>query len=125
MRQRARYTKQVSNQQRGGLMKSMLQGAFLGLALAVLAVGASAQPAKSPELGTWKLNVEKSKYNPGPAPKSNQITATAAGSGVKYVSKGVDAEGKDTGQEYTANYDGKDVPLKGSQVADTTSLKMI
>jgi hypothetical protein len=74
---------------------------------------------------TWKLNVEKSKYNPGPAPKSNLLTVTAAGQGVKYVSKGVNAEGKETGQEYTANYDGKDVPLTGSQVSDTTSLKRI
>jgi hypothetical protein len=41
------------------------------------------------------------------------------------VSKGVNAEGKDTGQEYTATYDGKDCPLAGSQIADTTSLKRI
>jgi hypothetical protein len=62
---------------------------------------------------------------PGPPVKSNQITVTAAGKGVKYASKGVNAEGNDSGQEYTANYDGKDVPLTGSQIADTVALKQI
>ena len=106
-------------------MKSILKSAFLGLALAVVSVGASAQSTKNPELGTWKLNVEKSKYSPGPAPKSSTITMEAAGNGVKYSSKGVNAEGKPTAQEYTANYDAKDVPLKGSNLADTTSLRRI
>ena len=106
-------------------MKSIIQSAFLGLALAVLAIGAQAQPAKNPEVGTWKLNVEKSKYNPGPAPKSNMLTIEAAGNGVKYSSKGVDAEGKPTAQEYTASYDGKDTPLKGSPLADSTSQRRI
>ncbi len=106
-------------------MKSILKSALLGLALAVLAVGASAQATKNPELGTWKLNVEKSKYNPGPAPKSNTVTMEAAGNGVKYSAKGVDAEGKPTATEYTASYDGKDIPLKGSNVADATSTRRI
>ena len=107
-------------------MKAILRSALLGLALAVFAVGASAQQAKNSELGTWKLNLEKSKYSPGPPPKSpTMLTMEAAGDGVKYSSKGVDAEGKPTGAEYTAKYDGKDVPLKGAPVADTTSLRRI
>ena len=106
-------------------MISVFRNAMVGFALAMLAVGASAQPAKNPEIGTWKLNVEKSKFSPGPAPKSSTITVTAAGNGVNYRSKGVNSEGKDTGQEYTASYDGKDVPLTGSQLADTVSVRQI
>ena len=106
-------------------MKSIVRTAILGLALAVVALGAAAQSAKNPELGTWKLNLAKSKYNPGPPPQSVTITMEAAGKGVKYSSKGANSEGKPTAAEYTANYDGKDVPLKGSELADSTSLKRI
>ena len=106
-------------------MKSMLRSAFLGLALAVLAVGAAAQATKNTELGTWKLNLEKSKYNPGPPPKSVTLTMEAAGNGVKFSSKGVNAEGKDTATSYTANYDGKDVPLTGAELSNTTSLRRV
>src|SRR5215217_5294684 len=40
-------------------------GVVLGAGL-----GHVAAQASNPRLGTWKLNVEKSKYNPGPAPQS-------------------------------------------------------
>ena len=107
-------------------MKTPFRSAFLGLILAVIAAGALAQTAKNPELGTWKLNLEKSKYNPGPPPKEpTVITMEAAGKGVKYTSKGRNAEGKATAAEYTANYDGKDAPLKGSETGDATSLRRV
>ena len=76
-------------------------------------------------MGTWKLNVEKSKYSPGPAPKSLTTKFEPAGKGVKLTTEGVSADGKPTATEYTANYDGKDVPIKGSPVADTVSLRRI
>ena len=88
-----------------------------------LVVSVSAQT--SPEVGTWKLNVAKSKYSPGPAPKSQTATFAAAGQGVKVTTEGVAADGSKTAQSYTANYDGKDVPLTGSAIADTVSLKRI
>ena len=107
-------------------MKGIFRSALLCLALALVAASAIAQSAKNPELGTWKLNLEKSKYNPGPPPKEPTVlTMEAAGKGVKYTSKGVNAEGKPTATEYTANYDGKDVALKDSQIADATSLRRI
>ncbi len=78
-----------------------------------------------PWLGTWKLNLAKSTYSPGPPPKSLTVTIEAAGQGMKLVSKGIDAEGKATGTQYTANYDGKDYPVTGSQDYDTVALKHI
>jgi hypothetical protein len=89
----------------------------------VLVVAVSAQA--SPEIGTWKLNVAKSKFSPGPAPKSQTVTFAAAGQGVKVTTEGVGADGTKTAQSYTANYDGKDVPLTGSATTDTVSLKRI
>jgi hypothetical protein len=91
--------------------------------LAVMSVflGAQADPA----VGTWKLNVAKSKYVPGPVPKSNVITITATGSGYHVVAKGEDAKGNPTSIDYTATFDGKDSPVKGAPAYDTTSLKRI
>ena len=37
----------------------------------------------------------------------------------------VNADGTRTTTQYTANFDGKDYPLTGSQIADTVSLKRI
>jgi hypothetical protein len=43
--------------------------------------------AQSELVGTWKLNVEKSKFNPGPAPKSSVLTYEAVGEGVKVTNE--------------------------------------
>ena len=58
-------------------------GVILG-ALALTAVPAAvlAQMAE-PIVGTWKLDVAKSTYKPGPAPKSQTIVVEQAGKGVK------------------------------------------
>jgi len=52
----------------------------LGVLLGLDIVNASAQ-ATDPRLGTWKLNVAKSKYEPGPAPKSLTVKIESAGLG--------------------------------------------
>ena len=76
-------------------------------------------------LGTWVLNVAKSKYTPGPPPKNQTAIYEVAGQGVKVTAKGTDAAGKPTTTLYTANYDGKDFPVTGNPDWDATSLKRI
>jgi hypothetical protein len=49
----------------------------------------------------------------------------AAGEGEKATTEGVNAAGTATGTQYTAQYDGKDYPMTGSQTADTVSLKRV
>jgi len=93
------------------------------VALAVLASVAFAQT--DPAVGTWKLNTAKSKYDPGPMPKGNTITITAASNGIHVVAKGEDAAGKPTGIDYTATFDGKDAAVKGAPAYDAVSLKRI
>jgi hypothetical protein len=57
---------------------------LLATAIVVLAVVSGSLFAQSnPLVGIWKLNVEKSKYNPGPAPKSLTRTVEPNGDGVK------------------------------------------
>jgi hypothetical protein len=78
-----------------------------------------------PAVGTWKLNAAKSKYTPGPMPKSNTITITAVANGLHVVAKGEDAAGRPTGIDYTATYDGKDAPVKGAPAYDAVSAKRV
>ncbi|HYM05437.1 MAG TPA: hypothetical protein VEU11_02660 [Terriglobales bacterium] len=81
--------------------------------------------AADPIAGTWKLNAPKSKYTPGPPPKSATITYEETADGTKRTGESVDAEGKTTSFEYTAKYDAKDYPVTGSDLYDTITLKRI
>jgi len=81
--------------------------------LAVLGAAVLAQGSDS-QIGLWKLNLAKSKYNPGPAPKSATTKVEAAGPGVKITVDQVAADGKPIHWEVTANYDGKDNRIVGT-----------
>jgi hypothetical protein len=81
--------------------------------------------AADPAIGTWKLNVAKSTYNPGPAPKSATMAYEASGDGVKRTGQTVAADGQTTSFSYTAQYDGKDYPISNNPNADTIALKRI
>src|SRR2546427_11811915 len=98
----------------------------VSFAFVVVALGAAMVSAQTdPQVGTWKLNVAKSKYNPGPVPKANLIVITVAGQGIKVSAKGTDAEGKPISSDYTVAFDGKDAPVTGQPAYDTTSAKRI
>lgn len=76
---------------------------------------ASAPLAQSdPQVGVWKLNLAKSKYSPGPAPKSGTTKIEAAGAGTKVIVDQVAGDGTVRHWEFTANYDGKDSPVTGN-----------
>jgi hypothetical protein len=107
-------------------MKTVTRTLVLGtlLALAVPAAIASAQ-APDPVLGTWKLNVAKSTYSAGGAPKSQTRVYTAAGKGYKLAIKGVDADGKATSSEFTAAYDGKFYAVTGNPTIDSIMVKRV
>ena len=95
------------------------------LACLFILVSSSVALAANNWLGTWKLNVEASKFSPGPAPRSQTLTFEATAGGIKLTSRTVDAKGKATKGEYVSNFDGKDVPWKGNADADTASAKRI
>ncbi len=96
----------------------------LGVVLGADIANLSAQ-ASDPRMGTWKLNVAKSKFSPGPAPQALTVKVEPSGQGEKVTAEFVNADGTRTTTQYTANFDGKDYPLTGSQIADTVSLKRI
>jgi hypothetical protein len=93
--------------------------ACLGL-FTVLTGAAFAQ--SDPQVGVWRLNVAKSKYSPGPAPKSATTRIEAAGAGAKVIVDQALADGTTRHWEFTANYDGKDSPVTGNNPdADTVA----
>ena len=69
-------------------------------------------------LGTWKLDLAKSKYSPGPAPKSLTLKFEATPGGIKFTGDGVSADGKPTHTMFLSKFDGKDVPYEGNPDAD-------
>jgi hypothetical protein len=94
------------------------------LAIAAPLALASAQGA-DPVIGTWALNVAKSTYSAGGAPKSQTRTYTTAGKGYKFIAKGIDADGKATTVEFTTAADGKSVPVTGSPAYDAIVVKRV
>jgi hypothetical protein len=76
--------------------------------------------------GNWKVNLAKSKYDPGPAPKGpNFSKLDAIDGGLKFTNDGVNSEGKPTHSEWSGKFDGKDNPVTGDQTRDTAALKKI
>ncbi len=98
----------------------------LSILVAVLWLAVSSDlRAADPALGTWKLNVSKSKYTPGPLPKSAMVKYEASDGGYKRTGETIEADGKKTGFEYTAKYDGEDYPVTGAELFDTIAVKRI
>ena len=100
---------------------------ILGIVVALSLITPSGLFAQTdPTVGMWKLNLAKSTYAPGPAPKSEMRTYTASGkNGIKGKFDRVDAAGKPVTITYDAQYDGKDVPYTGSPDADTISVTLL
>jgi hypothetical protein len=69
--------------------------------------------AADPFVGTWTLNLQKSKYPPGTLPKRMIIRMEAADDGIRYRSETIDAAGRTSTAEYIAGYDGKEAIVKG------------
>jgi hypothetical protein len=107
-------------------MRGSLCVLVFALFAAVVAAPVFAQD--NPFLGTWKLNVAKSKFEGAPAPKSLTRTVTADSSGVKYSFAGVAADGNSYAYSFETTYEGKDSPVTGTGTpdgADTIARKRI
>jgi hypothetical protein len=74
-----------------------------------LVSGTALAQSSDPLIGTWKLNVAKSK-----GVKSGSTTIEAAGKGIKFTVDLVPADGTPSHWAFTANYDGKDYPVTGN-----------
>ncbi len=78
-------------------------------------------------LGTWKLDIAKSKYTPGPLPvKDLTVTREAADGGVKSTTTGERVDGSTVNSSYVAKYDGTEVQVTGSNLLyDRIAVKQV
>lgn len=90
----------------------------------VLAAGSALLAQSNPFVGTWKLNLTSSKFNPGPPPQSQSRTWDAAG---MVMVNGVNAAGKPFSYGYSVKGDSKPSPTMGAMpnTADMVSTKKV
>jgi hypothetical protein len=99
---------------------------ILTRALIALAITTVAMFGADNSIGTWKLDVAKSKYTPAPMPvKSLTVTREAADGGVKVTTTGAQADGTAINASYTAKYDGKEVMITGNSPYDMIAIKQV
>jgi hypothetical protein len=106
----------------------MRQIAVVGVVAVVLAgvLGGTALTQSDPILGMWRLNVAKSKYSPGPAPKSDtRVYEPWETDGIKLTATIVQADGTPVAAGFSAHYDGKDYEVRGTADYDTLALKRV
>src|SRR5262245_9736404 len=95
----------------------MRKATILGVVTTVTVVLAAAvlvDQSQERLLGTWKITPAKSKYIPGPTPKSNISKWEAIPGGVNLTVDVVPATGETQRWEVSGKFDGKDNPVKGN-----------
>jgi hypothetical protein len=93
----------------------------------VAIVGSSLAAAQTPSVmpGEWTLDVSKSSFSPGPAPKSQHAVLTAIPNGIRTSADRIEADGKKVHFEWNGTFDGKDQPVIGDPARDHVSVKKI
>ena len=75
----------------------------------------------SPLIGTWKLNLEKSKLTPATAPRSQTATFQQDGQNIKNTNQTIDAQGNATTSVFLHIYDGQPHPTTGNPLYDASA----
>ena len=104
-----------------------IRGLLLLTALLLLAgiAATTARAADDPVAGTWKINIAKSKYIPGPAPQSGTVVIKVENNTESYEADTVDASGSTSHASFSAKFDGTDSPVTGNPDGDTIAIKRL
>jgi hypothetical protein len=99
---------------------------FILALLAVLAASVAMAGAEDPMLGSWKLNIAKSKFGSGPAIKeeTNQVEPFG-GNGIKLTAQITRADGTKVTESYAGTFDGKQFSVGGDPNVDSAYLRRI
>lgn len=93
---------------------------------ALIPIVATALWSADPEIGTWRLNVQKSRFLPGPAFQSETRTYEEQKEGVRVTIRTVDGKGRNVTSIYLATPDGQQHVVSGAGgPADSVGLKRI
>jgi hypothetical protein len=102
----------------------IVRSILVGIVFAVTGL-ATAANAPDPVIGTWTLNVAKSKFTPGHELKSQTRTYTETAKGVSLKVSGMAADGAALSQQATFKYDGKSYPMSGTPDYDALSVQRL
>jgi hypothetical protein len=105
-------------------MKLIARRAALMLAFAALLtplLAAQAAPPSDPFVGTWKLNVAKSSFEPGPPPKEGTVVIKKVGDKSSFTLNLELATGQKIVFEYTVSQDGAEAAIPGGGRVDAVS----
>jgi hypothetical protein len=97
--------------------------AFLSAATLLMA-GLAAAQAPDPFIGTWQLDPDNSKFDPGPGPTDRTMKFEMTPNGLHHQTLTPTLFAGTNIIDYTAKFDGKDYEITGSGL-DTVSLKRI
>src|SRR5262245_52211455 len=100
-------------------MPAILRIVVLGIMVVAYPVVSAAQVP--PDLaGTWRVNIARSKADPGPLPKSQtSVWDAAPGGGARNIVETVSGAGVATRTELVTMFDGKPSDLKGATMPTT------
>jgi hypothetical protein len=98
--------------------------ALLGLAVATALPRAGFAQSNS-LIGTWKINLAKSKDSPGPPPRSQTLTYQAEGQGLRVTVDTIDAQGNPAKGAFVLFFDGKSYPVTGIPDWDASTYKQV
>jgi len=102
--------------------KALVGGAILALAASTTA---AAPPPADPVIGTWNLNLAKSTFSPGPAPKSQIRIYAESTLGMTLTLKTTRANGTEATTTVTFKEDGKPYAVSGNPEYDIVSAKRV
>src|SRR5687767_901275 len=108
--------------------RSFVRAMLIATSLGVVCSAQAPAPASFDDnrvIGTWRLVVEKSRYNPGPPPQSQIRIYEPQPKGVKTTIRTVLADGETTSVSYTANYDSVEYRVTGSPTTDGIKLTQL
>jgi len=91
------------------------------IGVVLLAGGAAAQSKDDPSIGSWKLNVAKSKFTPGPPIKADTRSYEWKDGWIIVTTETTQPSGEKTGVRFAAKFDGKQYPQIG-RFAPTVAL---
>src|SRR5258708_8038876 len=103
-------------------MQTLLRTLTIG---AILAIATGTALAADAVVGTWKLNVAKSTFSPGPVPKSQTRTYAESAQGMTVTIKTMAADGKESSTTTSFKDDGKPYPVSGNPDFDKISLTRV
>jgi hypothetical protein len=102
-------------------MRNVFLKVFIGTAVTVVAMlGADSS------IGTWKMNIAKSKSTlANPLTSRSEVYEVTADGSAKVTRSDQRADGSSQNYSYAFKYDGKDYPVTGNGLFDTVSAKRI